>query len=501
MATVERPWPLLENTPIPNGKLSWNAIDPGRKPWLLSSNLLDETSYKTAVLQLQSPACEDDLDNRVALEARNLGLLPFPVISDIEGLTSSISTATIASNYVNQSSTQAHSTATTSCASSEHRPAVQHPHLSERSLTGSDSSSFPLEAERKKKSPLRRGIRKMTGFRRKRSAAVGSPTLTSISSDADSNNTEDTSPEVKSPSSIKSSKSSWSQPLSTTKFSYEQATSVEADASKRSAECKEMLDLRMAQLDERARFLQFQAAVIAQLGAQRQKLKAEKRQGHERRLVEQCAKVSGACWMVEFPADWLQNDKAVEDLEARQLEEEMKMEKEHEVEKRTVMVRLRHMEAYCQNPTPPPTPVDPASGRPSTDSALPERKVTDKDYHNLAQQYRERDAMDTLHTAKINVLRGKQKKAVERLILKKEQEIEDLEKGQQGQLAEIDQDFASLEESLKLALGAKRARLEARWRTQALIARTKIEKATGLEYAPLPDVVALDDTHTPGIAL
>lgn len=84
------------------------------------------------------------------------------------------------------------------------------------------------------------------------------------------------------------------------------------------------------------------------------------------------------------------------------------------------------MEAYCQNPTPPPTPVDPTSGRPSIDITLPERKVTDRDYHNLAQQYRERDAMDTLHTSKINVLRGKQKRAVENLMRKKELGIENL---------------------------------------------------------------------------
>src|ERR1700744_3573744 len=100
-------------------------------------------------------------------------------------------------------------------------------------------------------------------------------------------------------------------------------------------------------------------------------------------------------------ADVLQNERAIEDLEARQLEDEMKMEQEHDLEKRAVMLRLRHMEAYCQNPTPPPTPVDP-SGRPSIDLVLPERKVTDKDYHNLAQQYRERDIMDTLHASKIN---------------------------------------------------------------------------------------------------
>ena len=178
----------------------------------------------------------------------------------------------------------------------------------------------------------------------------------------------------------------------------------------------------------------------------------------------------------------------MEDLEARQLEDELKMQKEHEAEKRTVMTRLRHMEAYCQNPTPPPTPVDPTSGRPSLDAVLPERKVTDRDYHNLAQQYREREVMDTLQASKINVLRGKQKKAVENLMRKKEKEIENLELEQEKDLEQVDKDFSAQEENLRSALGAKRARLELRWRTQALIARTKMEKQTGLKYSPLPEV-------------
>ena len=185
----------------------------------------------------------------------------------------------------------------------------------------------------------------------------------------------------------------------------------------------------------------------------------------------------------------------MEDLEARQLEDEMKMEQEHHLEKRAVMLRLRHMEAYCQNPTPPPTPIDPASGRLSIDSVLPERKVTDKDYHNLAQQYRERDIMDTLHASKINVLRGKQKRAVENLIQRKDKELEILEKEQKKELALLDRDFTSQETDLRMALEKKRARLEARWRIQAFIERTKMEKATSLKHASLADVVALKDVN------
>lgn len=172
------------------------------------------------------------------------------------------------------------------------------------------------------------------------------------------------------------------------------------------------------------------------------------------------------------------------------------MQKEHELEKRACIVRLRHMEAYCHTSTPPPDSVSPGSGRSSIDSSLPERKVTDKDYHNLAQQYRERDVMDTLHSSKINVLRGRQKKAVENLIAKKEAELEKMEQDQAKELQTIDQDFTSQEVQLRLALGVKRTRLENRWKTQALIERTKMEKATGLPYAPLPDIIAVEGSKT-----
>ena len=172
------------------------------------------------------------------------------------------------------------------------------------------------------------------------------------------------------------------------------------------------------------------------------------------------------------------------------------MEKELDLDKRAVMIRLRHMEAYCQNPTPPATPVEPLSARASSDSSFPERKVTDKDYHNLAQQYRERDAMDTLHTSKINVLRGKQKKAVENLMAKKEQEIEAMEKKFQQGSSSLERDIIAQETDLMLALGQRRARLEARWKTQALIQRTKMESTTGLSFACLPDVVAVEDSNS-----
>jgi hypothetical protein len=170
------------------------------------------------------------------------------------------------------------------------------------------------------------------------------------------------------------------------------------------------------------------------------------------------------------------------------------MEEEHEHEKKAVMLRLRHMEAYCQNPTPPSSPTEPSSSeRGSTDSTLPGRKVTEKDYHSLAQQYRERDIMDTLHASKINVLRGKQKKALENFTRKKENELNALEREQEKEIALIDRDATVQETDLRLALDTKRARLESRWRLQSSILQKKMENTTGLKYAPLMDVLIVEN--------
>ena len=43
-----------------------------------------------------------------------------------------------------------------------------------------------------------------------------------------------------------------------------------------------------------------------------------------------------------------------------------------------------------------------------------------------------------------------------------------------------------------LAFGVKRAQIETRWRLQALVERTKLEKNTGLKYATMPDVLAVE---------
>ena len=171
----------------------------------------------------------------------------------------------------------------------------------------------------------------------------------------------------------------------------------------------------------------------------------------------------------------------------------MKQQKEHEAEKRAMQTRLKHMEAYCQTPSPPLSPIQSTfNHRPSIDSisTIPERHVTQQHYENLAQAYHIRDSMDSLHASKINVLRGKQKRALQNFMLKKERDIEQLEKTYEKDMDSIDKEYTRKEDEIKSEFDMKRSKLESRWKLQTLVEKTRLERTTGLRYDDMPDIVA-----------
>lgn len=174
----------------------------------------------------------------------------------------------------------------------------------------------------------------------------------------------------------------------------------------------------------------------------------------------------------------------------------MKLVDEFELAKRAILVRLRHMEAYVQNPSPPPSPQTSPSARHSDELNLPERKVTDRDYHYLAQQYRERDSMEMLHRSKIEVLRGKQNKALETFAAKKDREMLLLKSEHAKAIKAAEEAQAQEEEGMNDEFNEKRRRLEARWKLQFRVERTKVERMTGLRYADLPDVLVASGHST-----
>ena len=116
---------------------------------------------------------------------------------------------------------------------------------------------------------FRNGIRRMTGFKKRRSVASIPSALENIDSNTRALSNGDRmsiQSGLKSPGSIKSSKSSWSNPPSATRIHYDDLLQLdEKDATKRTRECRELLNLRTKQREERSRFVEFQKRSIAQL--------------------------------------------------------------------------------------------------------------------------------------------------------------------------------------------------------------------------------------------
>ncbi|RMD44699.1 hypothetical protein DV735_g274, partial [Chaetothyriales sp. CBS 134920] len=474
---------------------------PKTEAFTLPTCEIDEDVYKTVVLQLSPTVTEDaeEEELRKQLEGLGLGAPPSPQLqlqpqrqpaqpprsssspqTPVDSLASSLSTKTFASGSTVRaapSRLSSPSNGLSGTALTESRSITQPTTHPAPSLQRSQSTFVhSSQGDKGRNSGFRLGFFKMASFKKRKSMPPWSPTLTSLTSDGNqTQDSDETSQQSggKSLGSLESSKSSWSNAASAPKSSYEQPVFSDADALQRGLECQAMLELRRSQLAERDRFLDFQQALLDRLGEYREEAKAARGRLHQRAVEEYQRKM----------------DKAVDDLETRQLEEEMKLQREHELEKQRAMVRLRHMEAYCRSQMLPA-----ATAGPATDGGRPERRVTQKNYHNLAQQYRERDSMDNLHASKVNVLRGKQNKTVENLIRRGRQEIDKIKKGHDRELEAIDKAYVSQKDRLDLILAAKRARLETRWRMKALIIRTQADQRTGLKHSALPDVTTSQES-------
>jgi hypothetical protein len=255
------------------------------------SKLIDEHVYCTTVLHLAPSLTEDDLDEQAQLESRTLGLPPPQVSNNIEVVISSLSATTISSGSIKQDSLLSQSTAPTSCSSSEYRPMTQSSIWSGNSGQISQKPSTMSETQTKSSLGFRNGFRnKMAGLKRKKS-----PTSMSIASTivvSPENDKVSLKSGMQSPGSAKSSKSSWSHPVSLAKSSYESAAPIDAEAMRRSTDCLEMISLKKLQMEERSRFLEFERCLLAELRTRRDSTKEEKCRGHSIISDEKQSKVS-----------------------------------------------------------------------------------------------------------------------------------------------------------------------------------------------------------------
>jgi len=211
---------------------------------------------------------EDELDHRLEVEARALGVQFSPSTSPQAHLTPSISTMTIASDSENPSSAISLSTFRTSCSSSERRHTFQ----SRMSISPSQTSSVApsiYSFTELKASAFRNGIRRMSVFRKRKSAPWSrniTPTGTDQVFGAVSADQYSAKESMESPLSVRSSKSSWSTSIPPVrKGTLAHPTLDDPDSIPPIKQCPELQDLQVQQWAERDRFLDYQRKCLADM--------------------------------------------------------------------------------------------------------------------------------------------------------------------------------------------------------------------------------------------
>ena len=482
---------------------------------------VDEEAYRVKVLKLTGATTEDDLDRNLTDEALELGLLessPSVQFSkSVDQLTASLSSATVASDSNNMSSTQSRfsqSTDPTSCSSSERPPITQSSVMSQKSPTPSVTSAN--DDAHSRRVSIKDSFRKSFGFRkRKTDSPSRSQALASLDRNIVPQSNGPQSNGAKSPTGSigkRSSLRSGSIPRSSSSKTALQLVRDDRQVDGPDASWSGSADLetlRKHQAEERSLFTDFRRNAIASIRLQHQVAKEEMLENNIRMEHETREKVSISLALTRICVTELQRVQhihAAEELESRQLQAEMDLIHDLETEKKACLIRLRHMEAYCHGPTPPSTPQKPnqSSSTSSTptpdDQALhPSRKVTDRDFHNLAAQYRERDAMESLHGSKIEVLRGRQEKIHQNFILKKEREAAELEKQNGLKYAQFCRRCDRDEETMVKAFEDKNLRLQERWELQELIERRKFERMSPIEEITVPPAPEMNGASSPAV--
>jgi hypothetical protein len=178
------------------------------------------------------------------------------------------------------------------------------------------------------------------------------------------------------------------------------------------------------------------------------------------------------------------HNRTVSHLEDRQVAAEMDLRTTLEASERSVKIRLKHMEAYCDG-------LGRSVGAES--NTLPPRVVTERDLRELGQQYNLRDGMDRLHESKINVMRDRQAKRMEELVDRQELEYEKFLDKKQQDLDELAIKAAELEETFLRTFDLRKSKFMRRWELGIEILRKELETKDGVKYAAIPTPIWPDE--------
>ncbi|KAI9769442.1 MAG: hypothetical protein M1840_004145 [Geoglossum simile] len=181
-------------------------------------------------------------------------------------------------------------------------------------------------------------------------------------------------------------------------------------------------------------------------------------------------------------------------LEDQQVLAELELRQAFKQERNACLIRLRHMEAYCDAPNNTKTP--PTATTTSETSTAPIRTITETNRRELTQQYTTRDTMDRTHQSRINILREKQAQQLEALVQRQEAESTKLHDKSSLELEKLERRFEEEERRFEDVFGRRKERLVRRWGVMEAILRRRLEAKEKVEFGPLPTLL-WPDTESP----
>lgn len=228
-------------------------------------------------------------------------------------------------------------------------------------------------------------------------------------------------------------------------------------AEQRTLNSDELKDLRTKQINERDRFCAFEKKMRFLMFTRHGQTRVEALDRHGQLQAKMKDK----------------HARTAAHLEDRQVAAEMELRATLKQSERSVRIRIRHMEAYCDG-----------LGR-AASGPNPARVVTERDLRELGQQYNVKDDMERLHQAKINVMRDKQAKQMEQLLERQEQDLQALVVKNKNELEALELSFAAEDKELLKVFSERRGRLSRRWEVVEEVERKNLEAKTNDRFAPM----------------
>ena len=432
---------------------------------------VDSDIYKMMVLRFASDCTEEDVDQQFLRMAIDMGInIPQNPKTTLDLVTNNVSALALESvpDHEPSPSRTSQSTHLTSDSSSEYKQPSNTSSIT--TVSSSPASISSTSSIRSSYTKFKRGFRRISALRRRKTVDVPIPFIPLPTS------------AVKILGSPPAYDPPRSEPLTATTTCYKSASSQTEEvpvlepcsqslsmqdleekeealaARQRSIDNIQLSKLRACHLDEQSRFIKFEAKQYHLLRLKQ----VESKQA----LLDRYNKHSQILKV--------QQADALTSLEQRHLLAEVDLNQTLQLERQGCETRLRHMKAYC-NPR-------------SSIIGMPNRNITKKDRRLLEQQHHVWNGMDNLHAARINVLREKQTKQLERVAAKQASELETMADDLKKETEESDAMIENEEIQLRSEFSERKHRLVARWTLAEAIERRRLENITEDVYGPLPPI-------------